>query len=78
MPQVKYEQLDQYQYVADNDGQTEIVIPDLAGCRIVQIKRNIIPITDFTWNKNTAKLVLTNGLIKEEILFILYAKIVVQ
>jgi hypothetical protein len=78
MPQVKYEQILPLEYTALADNETEIYLPDMIGCRVVKVERNIKPLVDYEYDDIAGKMKITNGLGAGETLFILYAKIITQ
>lgn len=78
MPQVKYERLIPLEYTSESDGETEIYLPEMIGCRVVRVERNIKPMVDFTYDNVTGKMNVAGGLSIGETLFIIYAKIITE
>ena len=74
-----YEKVSALNYTSISDtGETSIVIPTLTGKTIVQIERNIQPYKTSEWsfNKTTATLTLTEPIFKDETLFIIYKEMI--
>lgn len=77
-PATMYQKTSAYTYTATEDEISVILIPALTGKDILQIERNIQPLTpaEYVWDKNAGTITLTNPMITDEKLFILYTEMV--
>jgi hypothetical protein len=79
IPLTMYQKTSQTSYTsASNSGETVISIPSLAGKDITAIEKEIKPLkaNEFSWNKTTFTLTLTDAIYKDETLFILYSEMI--
>lgn len=67
-------------YTASADGETTITIAALQGCEVVQVTKEIHPLTtsQYTFNQTAGTITLVGGLslVKDETLFVIYKKTV--
>lgn len=78
IPVSMYQKTSATSYEATTDGETIITLPSLEGKNITQIEKNIQPLTDleWSWNKVTAVLTLTDAIGTGEKLFIIYNEMI--
>jgi hypothetical protein len=73
-----YQKTSSTYYTATTDNQTTFTLGFLQGKEILQIERNIQPLTpsEFSFNSSTGAITLANPMLAGELIFILYTEMI--